>query len=186
MKRRTDKNTFRRAQSISRLATADESRNSSNSSPRVRYERFFSWYLPDFDVSSILGSFRSPGSRTFESGITQLSREKRAVGTIPSPHTRAKLRPHPKRRSPVAPHLTRGAAWAPLRTGREEAPAEMGEVRGDRATSSPRYARARSSGKHAPPPARRVSALLRTRDVGVRRARISLEVYLPRHRGKRR
>ena len=41
MKRRTDKNTFRRAQSISRLATADESRNSSNSSPRVRYERDF-------------------------------------------------------------------------------------------------------------------------------------------------
>ena len=49
----------------------------------------------------------------------------------------------------------------------------MGEVRGARAAFTPRYARTRSSGTRAPPPARRVSALLRSRDGGVRRANLA-------------
>ena len=55
----------------------------------------------------------------------------------------------------------------------------MGDVRGARAASSPRYARARSSGTRAPPTARRVSALLRSRDDGgVRRAQIYRSISL--------
>ena len=107
--------------------------------------------------------------------------ETRVFPTIPT-HTLGRHRDRTRKggRPWLAPHSRRGVGTAPHR--REAAPVEMGEVRGARAEASPRYARARSHGARAPRPARRVSALLRSRDGGVRRARISLEAYLSRHR----
>ena len=107
--------------------------------------------------------------------------ETRGFVTIPKAHLHTRATLATAREKAVARgsarHSQRGVGTAPHR--REEAPVEMGDVRGARAASSPRYARARSSGTRAPPTARRVSALLRSRDDGgVRRAQIYRSISL--------
>ena len=103
-----------------------------------------------------------------------LEKKTRGFATIPSPRTHSGDACDRTRKGGLrgsVRHSQRGVGTAPHR--REEAPVEMGDVRGARAASSPRYARARSSGTRAPPTARRVSALLRSRDGGVRRANLA-------------